>query len=163
MDPLIINFCPTGMVPTKAHTTHVPVQANEIIEQVHAANELGITVAHLHARDESSRPTHRKEAYFEIVEGLRKHCPDLLICTSLSGRMVSDASLRGEVLALQPDMASLTLSSLNFAQQASVNAPDVIQSLAQMIQEAGAHPELEAFDLGMINGSSRFPVDGCIS
>lgn len=151
MEPLIINFCPTGMVPTKAHTPHVPVHANEIIEQVHAANELGITVAHLHARDAEGHPTHRKEAYFEIIEGVRKHCPGLLVCASLSGHMVSDASLRGEVLALRPDMASLTLSSLNFAQQASVNAPDTIQSLAKLIQEAGAHPELEVFDLGMIN------------
>ena len=151
MDPLIINFCPTGMVPTKALTPHVPIAATEIIEQVHEAYELGITIAHVHARDDDGHPTHSKETYADIVEGIRKHCSGLLICTSLSGRMVSDASMRGEVLALKPDMASLTLSSLNFAQQASVNSPDTIQALAKLIQESGAHPELEVFDLGMVN------------
>ena len=32
MDKLIINFTPTGMVPTKAMTPHVPVSVAEIVE-----------------------------------------------------------------------------------------------------------------------------------
>lgn len=31
----IINFCPTGMVPTKATTPYVPVSPDEIIDQTH--------------------------------------------------------------------------------------------------------------------------------
>ena len=30
---LIINFTPTGMIPTKEMTHHVPITASEIIEQ----------------------------------------------------------------------------------------------------------------------------------
>ena len=51
----------------------------------------------------------------------------------------------------KPDFASLTLSSLNFNRQASVNSPQTIQDLARRMQERGIRPELEAFDLGMIN------------
>ena len=51
MQQLIINFTPTGMVPTKTQTPHAPISPNEIIEQVHEANEIGITLVHLHARD----------------------------------------------------------------------------------------------------------------
>ena len=57
----IINFCPTGMVPTTKQTAFVPVRVNQIIEEVHAANEKGITIAHLHARNEDETPTHRKK------------------------------------------------------------------------------------------------------
>ena len=52
---------------------------------------------------------------------------------------------------LKPDMGSLTLSSLNFNKTASVNAPDMIRSLAKIMKEKGIVPELEAFDIGMIN------------
>ena len=51
MNKISINFCPTGMVPTKQMTPYVPVSPQEIIEEVHQAYEIGITIAHLHARD----------------------------------------------------------------------------------------------------------------
>ena len=38
------------MVSTKAVTPHVPITADEIIEQVHEAHAIGITIAHIHAR-----------------------------------------------------------------------------------------------------------------
>ena len=51
----------------------------------------------------------------------------------------------------KPDMASLTLSSLNFNKTASVNSPDMIRKLAEKMKERGICPELEVFDAGMIN------------
>ena len=48
---LIINFTPTEMIPTKEMTPHVPVTVKEIIEEVHRAVDIGITMVHLHARD----------------------------------------------------------------------------------------------------------------
>ena len=51
----------------------------------------------------------------------------------------------------KPDMASLTLSSLNFNKITSVNSPDMIQRLASRMLERGIKPELEVFDFGMIN------------
>lgn len=147
----IINFCPTGMVPTKKMTPHVPVQPNEVIEQTHEAYELGITIAHLHARDSNEVGTYHKSIYQQIFDGVRKHCPDLVICGSSSGRNFPEFEKRSEVLELKPDMCSLTLSSLNFMKQASINAPDMILKLASKMEKFGVHPELECFDLGMIN------------
>lgn len=151
METIIINFCPTGMVPSKEQTPHVPVSPSEIIEQVHEAYEIGITIAHLHARDENGHPTYKKEVYRNIFEGVRKYCPGLIICGSSSGRIFNELEKRSAVIELQPDMCSLTLSSLNFFQQASVNSPDMIIALAQKMNEYGVKPELECFDLGMIN------------
>ena len=149
---LILNFTPTGMVPTQAMTPHVPIESNAIIEQVHEVYDVGITLVHLHAREnDTGEPTWRKEIYGHIMEGIRKHCPDLPLCISLSGRNFNEFEKRSESLELYPDMGSLTLSSLNFSQQASVNTPDMIQKLAAKMQTFGVHPELEVFDMGMIH------------
>lgn len=148
---VIINFCPTGMIPTKALTPHVPVSPSEIIEQTHEAYELGITIAHLHARDFDGVPTWSPEVYREIFEGVRKHCPHLIICGSTSGRDFPEFEKRSAVIDLKPDMCSLTLSSLNFVNQASINSPDMIVKLVNRMHENGVIPEFECFDLGMIN------------
>ncbi|NOU58465.1 3-keto-5-aminohexanoate cleavage protein [Marinifilum caeruleilacunae] len=148
---IIINFCPTGMVPTKDMTPFVPVSPQEIIEQTHEAYEIGITIAHLHARQDDGIPTYKKNIYRDIFEGVRKHCPDLIICGSTSGRNFPEFEKRSEVIELKPDMCSLTLSSLNFVKQASVNAPDMVQRLAEKMKDYGVTTELECFDLGMIN------------
>lgn len=151
MNNMIINFCPTGMVPTTKQTPFVPVQAQQIIEEVHAANELGITIAHLHARNADETPTHQKEMFRDIADGVRKYCPELIICLSTSGRNAKSFEERSEVIELYPDMCSLTLSSLNFMHQVSVNAPDMIISLAEKMNAYGVKPELECFHMGMIN------------
>jgi 3-keto-5-aminohexanoate cleavage enzyme len=49
MSELIINFTPTGIIPSKSTTPYIPISPHEIIEQVHEASELGITLVHLHA------------------------------------------------------------------------------------------------------------------
>ena len=152
----ILNFTPTGMIPTKDMTTHVPITVSEIVEDVHQASEIGITMVHLHAREESTGvPTYKKEIYAQIVEGIRKYAPELVICLSLSGRNFSEIELRSDPLMLKgnlkPDMGSLTLSSLNFNKTASVNSPDTVMALANIMKEKGIVPELEAFDIGMIN------------
>ena len=153
--PLLINFTPTGMIPTKEMTPHVPVSVQEITEEVHEAYELGITITHLHARDHDGKPTTDPEVYGRIVESVRAVAPELVICVSLSGRDVSDIDQRAAPLELtgksKPDMGSLTLSSLNFIRQASKNSPDTIKELAIRMKDRGIIPELEAFDTGMIN------------
>jgi uncharacterized protein (DUF849 family) len=153
---LIINFTPTGMIPMLDTTPKVPVACHEIIDQVLEASELGVNMVHLHAREEETGlPAYRKELYAETIHGIRKKNKDVVISVSTSGRNVFEFEKRSEVLELQgelkPDLGSLTLSSLNFNKQASVNSPEMIQALAKKMMENGIRPELEAFDLGMIN------------
>jgi len=152
----IVNFTPTGMIPSKRMTPHVPVSVSEIVEAVHEAADIGISMVHLHARDPvTGEPTLAADVYASIIAGVRSVAPDLVVCVSLSGRGGSDLHARLAPLALdgplKPDMASLTLSSLNFNHQASVNDPATIQALAAAMKQAGVVPELEAFDAGMIN------------
>lgn len=153
---IVFNLTPTGIVPTKTMTPHVPITTEEIVEQVgEAINQIGVTVLHLHARDKEGKPTSDMEIYGKIIETIRKQYPDLVICVSLSGRQVNEFERRSAPLMLtgnaKPDMGSLTTSSLNFVSQASLNAPDTVQRLAQRMKEFGIVPEIEVFDLGMIN------------
>lgn len=153
---LLVNFAPTGMIPTKEMTPHVPVTVTEIVEDVHEAYEIGITIVHLHARDEhTGEPTYKVEVYRNIIEGIRKFAKDLVICVSLSGRTFKELERRIEPLqldgVLKPDMGSLTLSSVNFNREASMNSPDMIKSLACEMKRRGILAELEAFDAGMVN------------
>jgi 3-keto-5-aminohexanoate cleavage enzyme len=167
-EPLIINFTPTGMVPTKKMTPHVPLSVKEIVEDVQEAWECGITMLHLHARDPlTGEPTNKAEVYGELIQGVRKFAPELVICVSLSGRMVNEFEYRAQPLGLEgdlkPDMGSLTLSSLNFNKQASINQPQTINDLALRMKERGILPELEAFDSGMINYANYLIKKGLIS
>jgi 3-keto-5-aminohexanoate cleavage enzyme len=153
---LIVNFTPTGMIPTKEMTPHVPVSVSEIVEDVHRAVEIGISMVHLHAREEhTGQPTYKASVYEKIIAGIRSFSEDLIVCVSLSGRDFKEFAQRAEPLQLdggvKPDMGSLTLSSLNFNATASLNAPDMIMALATEMQSRGIVPELEAFDAGMIN------------
>ena len=156
MDKLIINFTPTGMIPTKSQTPHVPITEHEIVEDVLKACELGITMAHLHVRDEVTQQScYKMDRYARVIEGIRAFAPTLVICVSTSGRIFNDFEKRSEVLhltaGLKPDMASLTLSSLNFNSQASINDPNMISRLAQKMLDNTIKPELEVFDSGMVN------------
>lgn len=147
----IINFTPTGTQTTRENS-FAPLLPNEIIEVVHEANEEGISIVHLHARDEQTlNNTYKKEIYQKIIEGIKKYCPDLLICVSLTGRNFSELEKRTEVLQLYPDMGSLTMSSLNFPSGASINQPEIILKLIEEMDRYGVQPEIECFDSGMLN------------
>lgn len=152
---LIINFTPTGMIPTKEMTPYIPLSPQEIIKEVLDARQFGISMVHLHARNQDGKLSCQKEIYSEIISGIRQIDSDLILCVSTSGRFWTEFEKRSDCLRLEgtskPDMASLTLSSLNFNNEASINSPQTIQMLAKMMMEMGIKPELEAFDIGMIN------------
>jgi 3-keto-5-aminohexanoate cleavage enzyme len=163
----ILNFAPTGLIPTRQMTPHVPITPDEISNEVANVIDLGINMVHLHARDPvDGMPTYKKEVYGEIIRRIREINKDLVLCVSTSGRNFSEFDKRSECLDLEgelkPDFGSLTLSSLNFNKQASINSPQMIEDLAAKMLERGIKPECEAFDLGMINYAKHLIKKGLI-
>jgi uncharacterized protein (DUF849 family) len=153
--PLIINLTPTGMIPTKGMSPYVPISPDEISADVERCVNVGANMLHLHARDTNGQPTYKKEIYAEIIAKVRERWPTIVIGVSLSGRNFGEYEKRSDPLNLtgdlRPDTGSLTLSSMNFPRSASVNDPDTVRRLADQMLEAGIKPELEVFDLGMVN------------
>jgi len=154
---LIINAAMTGMIPTKKDNPHVPVSVDQIIEDAVNCYKAGASIVHVHARDNQQKPTYEKEIYAQIIEGIRSQCSDVIICATTSGRVHNTFEKRSQVLELsgdlKPDMGSLTMGSLNFPKQASVNTPEMIERLALKMKENGIVPEIEIFETGMISTS----------
>jgi uncharacterized protein (DUF849 family) len=167
LDKLIINAALTGMVPTQRDNPHVPITVAEIVADAKRCREAGANIVHVHARDEHGQPTYRKEICAVIFSGIRAACPDLLISATTSGRTHKKFAQRSQVLELEgelkPDFASLTLGSLNFPTQASVNEPQMIQDLAAMMKQCGIVPELELFELGMADYARHLIERGILS
>jgi 3-keto-5-aminohexanoate cleavage enzyme len=149
MDPLIINAALTGMVPRRADNPHVPLTESEIVADAVRVVNAGASILHLHVRNADESPSSELAPNASLFKAVRAACPGVIISGSTSGRTVGEIDKRAAVLDATPDMASLTLGSMNFPTQASVNAPATIRGLAQRMRERGIMPELELFDLGM--------------
>jgi uncharacterized protein (DUF849 family) len=149
MSRLLINAALTGMVPTKMDNPHLPITVEEIAADARRCVNAGATIVHLHVRYADGSPAYERELNAALFAAVRSICPDVIISGSTSGRVFTGIEQRAAVLDAAPDMASLTLGSMNFATQASVNAPATIRELARRMRERNIRPELEIFDLGM--------------
>jgi 3-keto-5-aminohexanoate cleavage enzyme len=162
VERLIINLAPTGMVPTTRDNASLPVTPQAIANDAAGCRALGASVVHLHARDADGNATWRPEIYRDVITQVRHAAPDVIICVSTSGRTFKTFEQRAAVLDLdgdvKPEMASLTRGSMNFPAQASVNEPAMIERLASRMQERGIVPEIEVFDLGMLD-YARYLID----
>jgi 3-keto-5-aminohexanoate cleavage enzyme len=162
VDKLIITLAPTGMIPMKEDTPYVPITAKDIAKETFEAYKLGVSIVHVHARDEQGNPTYRKDIFEEIFSEIKKLCPDIIICATTSGRVHPQVEHRTEVLDLYPEMASLTLGSLNFTQHPSVNSMETIKELALAMKNKGILPELEIFESGFINTAKYLTRKGIL-
>ena len=147
--PCIITVAITGSLPTKADNPAVPITVTEQIESTQAAFEAGATLAHCHVRNDDGTPTSDPERFARLTEGLRKHCPGIIVQLSTGGRSGTGRE-RGGMLPIKPDMASLSTGSCNFPKRIYENAPELIDWLASEMKAHAIKPEIEVFDLSML-------------
>jgi 3-keto-5-aminohexanoate cleavage enzyme len=157
--PCIICVAITGSLPRKAHNPAVPITVQEQVESTQAAFEAGASIVHAHVRNDDETPTSDPERFGRLLEGLRKHCPGMIVQFSTGGRSGAGRE-RGAMLALRPDMASLAVGSNNFPTRVYENSPDLVDWLASEMLTYGVKPEIEAFDLGHIFQAAAMAKDG---
>ena len=158
-DPCIICVAITGSLPQKSNNPAVPITISEQIESTQEAFEAGATIAHCHVRNSDGTATSDPEKFGSLMEGLREHCPGLIIQLSTGGRSGSGRE-RGAMLPLQPDMASLAVGSSNFPTRVYENSPDLVDWLASEMDKHDVKPEIEAFDLSHIYQAASMVEDG---
>ncbi|WP_067340394.1 3-keto-5-aminohexanoate cleavage protein [Stappia indica] len=158
-EPCIICVAITGSVPQKADNPAVPITVSEQIESTQEAFEAGATIAHCHVREEDGTPTSDPERFARLVEGLKKHCPGMIIQLSTGGRSGAGKA-RGGMLPLAPDMASLSVGSNNFPTRVYENPPDLVDWLASEMLTYNVKPEIEAFDLSHVFQAASMVKDG---
>lgn len=157
--PCILCCAITGSLPTKGNNPAVPVTISEQVESSHAAFEAGATIIHAHVRNEDETPSSDPEKFAKLKEGLEKHCPGVIVQFSTGGRSGA-GTVRGGMLSLGPDMASLSVGSNNFPTRVYENPPDLVQWLAGEMRQYGVTPEVEAFDLSHILQAIRMHEAG---
>jgi uncharacterized protein (DUF849 family) len=157
--PCIICVAITGSLPRKANNPAVPISIDEQVESTQAAMEAGASIVHAHVRNDDETPTSDPDRFGRLLEGLRKHCPGLIVQFSTGGRSGAGRE-RGAMLRLRPDMASLAVGSNNFPTRVYANSPDLVDWLAAEMLAWGVKPEIEAFDLSHIFQAVAMAKDG---
>lgn len=161
MTPCIITVAITGSVPQKKDNPAVPIIVAEQVESTQAAYEAGASLAHCHVRNDDGTTTSDPERFGRLVEGLKKHCPGMIIQLSTGGRS-GNGRERGGMLPLKPDMASLSTGSCNFPTRVYENSPELVDWLASEMIVNNVKPEIEAFDLSMIFQAVKMQHEGKI-
>ena len=147
--PCIITVAITGSLPTKADNPAVPITIAEQLDSTQEAFEAGASLVHCHVRDDEGKPTSDPERFGRLLEGLRKHCPGMIVQLSTGGRSGAGRE-RGGMIPLKPDMCSLSTGSCNFPTRIYENSPDLVDWLASEMLAHNVKAEIEAFDLSMI-------------
>ena len=165
MEKLIITVAPTGSVPSKKDTLYVPVTPDEIAETAYLCEQEGASIVHVHCRDDNEDPTSDYHVFKETVEKIRKRT-NLVIMVSTSGVAGKSDKERAQPLRTNPEMASLTTNSLNFAGRKPsivyVNTWETVTYLAKKMLELNIKPEMEAFDVGFIQQGIKLVQQGLV-
>jgi 3-keto-5-aminohexanoate cleavage enzyme len=162
MKLIVIAVAIAGSVPRKKDNPAVPILPAEQIESTHAAFEAGATLVHIHVRNDDESPSSDPERFAAVQEGVRRHCPGMIIQFSTGGRG-RDPSQRGNALSHRPDMASLSTGSVNFPTIVYENSAALVVDLATRMKQYEVAPEIEIFDLSHIHGAKRLIEQGLMS
>ena len=160
-NPVIITVAITGALPRKKDNPAVPVTVAEQVESTHEAFEAGAALVHIHVRNPDESPASDPELYRQVQEGVKKHCPGMIIQFSTGGRG-REPRQRGAMLYLKPDMASLATGSVNFPAGIYENPPQFVEGLAKAMLDEGVKPEVEVFDLAMLYNAANLVHKGLL-
>jgi 3-keto-5-aminohexanoate cleavage enzyme len=154
VEPVVVAVAITGSVPRKKDNPALPVTPAEQVESTHQAFEAGASLVHIHVRAADESPSSDPGLFAQVQEGVRKHCPGMIVQFSTGGRG-RDPSARGNALELRPDMASLSTGSVNFPTIVYENSATLVADLASRMKQHSVRPEIELFDLSHIHGARR--------
>lgn len=149
MDKLIITVAMTGAEVTKEQQPALPITPEEIGMAAAACVKAGASIVHLHARNDDGSSTQSAERYAQIIAEVRQRC-NAIIQVSTGGAVGMSAQERIAPVALKPEMATLSMGSVNFGDDVFLNAPADIRTFLAEMNAHGVLPELEIFDAGML-------------
>ena len=179
MEKRIITAAITGGIHTPTMSRYLPITPKQIIEETVRACEAGAAVAHVHVRDpESGRPSSSLDLFKEVVTEIKARC-DIVLCLTTGGAPGMKVEERVAVVpAFRPELASCNFGSMNFAlfpvlprfkefkfpweaQHLSMtedfifhNTFKSLREYLKYFKENETKPELEIYDVGMINNAA---------
>jgi 3-keto-5-aminohexanoate cleavage enzyme len=161
MDKLIITAALTGAELTREQQPNLPITPEEIGIAAAECAQAGASIVHVHARYPNGVPTQDKAVYREIIDEINKRC-DVIVQLSTGGAVGMTPSERLAPVALRPEMATLSMGSVNFGDGVFINEPADIDAFAREMQAQGVKMELEIFDSGMLATAKRWLAKGLL-
>lgn len=158
----IITAAVVGAETTRADNPNLPLTPEEIGEAVAACREAGAAIVHLHVRDAEGRPTQSREVFAAAIGEIRRRT-DIIIQVSTGGAVGMTAEERLQPVELRPEMATLTVGTVNFGDDVFLNPPVLIEKFAARMKELGVKPEVEVFDVGMVAAAERLVKKGLLT
>ncbi|MDW7650367.1 MAG: 3-keto-5-aminohexanoate cleavage protein [Bacillota bacterium] len=163
MEKLIISAALTGAWPTKKNNPNIPTTPKEIAEDAYRCYNAGVSIVHLHMRDENEAGTMDKDLFAETVSRIREKC-DVVINLTTSGELgASDQRRYEHLIEIKPELASYDCGSMNWMHAAVfLNSPAFLEKLGRVMIENNVKPEIECFDAGMVYNAMYYIQKGII-
>lgn len=163
--PMVLTCAMVGAEVTREQTPYLPITAEEIGEDAARCREAGAAMVHIHVRTAEGKPSQDAELFRAAIRAIRRRC-DILIQTSTGGAVGMSVDERCGPLTLtgedRPDMATLTTGTVNFGEDVFWNPRSLVRDIARRIRAIGLRPELECFDVGMIDESRYLNKEGLV-
>jgi len=163
---LVITLATTGNINTKERNPSLPCSPQEMADDMHECIKLGVSVLHIHARDENNKPTMRVDKFRETCRLVKERDPDVIIQISTGGRAplagVDAGTWRMDPLNLMPEMGSYTPGSVNLGPIVYQNDAKLCQDLAQKFCDTNIKPQIEVFDTNMISNANLLVQQGLL-
>jgi len=178
MAKVIITAAITGGIHTPSMSPYLPITPEQIAEQAIEAYDAGASVVHIHIRNpKTGQPSSDMNLFREILARIKSKC-NLIVCTTTGGGLGMPIKERLKVVpTFKPELASFNAGSINFGlfdlpermqikewkysweKQYLKMTEDFIfpntfkslQEFARTFEESNTKPELEIYDVGMIN------------
>lgn len=160
----IITVATTGAWPKKENNPNIPLQPNEIAEEIFHCWEIGAAIAHIHVRDENGNDTMSVEKFKAVIDLLHNNHPEcdiILNLTAAGGIANSEEDRMAPFKTLKPEMASFDCGSMNWMHIGVFNNnPQFLMTMGTAMQQYGVKPEVEVFDMGMIYEAAWYLKNG---
>lgn len=164
MDKLIISVGITGSRITRQQTPHIPILPEEIAQSGIEAWRAGASILHIHVRDpETGLGAQDYSIFKEVVDRIRSET-NAILCLTTSGIPGRNLEFRERLvpLSLNPELVSFDAGSINMRENVFLNPPEFLELLAKETLEKGIKPELEVFEVGMVETCIRYLEKGLL-
>lgn len=162
MDKLIITAALTGAEVTREQQPALPLTPDEIAQAAYDCAQAGAAIVHVHARNADGSSTQEAKAYRAIIDAVRARC-DVIVQVSTGGAVGMSAEERLAPVTLAPEMATLSMGSVNFGDDVFLNTPSDTVRYLDAMRRHGVVPEFEIFDAGMLGTLARWVKKGLVT
>lgn len=162
MSKLIITAALVGAEVTREQTPYIPLTPAEIAEEAYKCWQEGASIVHIHVRDAEGKPSQDKEIFREVIGLIKEKC-DVIVQISTGGATTAKVEERIAPIELGPEMGTLSTGTCNFGGDVFMNSPEYIEKIAKALQQYGVKPEIEVFEVGMIQNALNLVKKGLLT